>query len=227
MALGQDRRAVGLFSSRREAESALNTLKSSGFPMDKVSIIARDGDRQDDIAGVETSDRVGNKADEGAVAGSVAGGAVGGLTGLLVGLGTLAIPGIGPVMLAGAGATALATTISGGAIGAAAGGLLGALVGLGIPEERARLYNERVSQGDYLVMVDGTEAEVQRAESVLSQQGIQEWGIYSPSGHADTDYADRSDRYAADAPITDVPVDASSRMVDEPEVLIVDKRTAL
>jgi hypothetical protein len=227
MALGHDRRAVGLFSSRREAESALNTLKSSGFPMDKVSVIARDGDRQDDIAGVETSDRVGNKADEGAVAGSVAGGAVGGLTGLLVGLGTLAIPGIGPVMLAGAGATALATTISGGAIGAAAGGLLGALVGLGIPEERARVYNERVSQGDYLVMVDGSEAEVQRAESILSQQGIQEWGIYSPSGYADTDYADRSDRYAADAPITDVPVDASSRMVDEPEVLIVDKRTAL
>jgi len=44
---------------------------------------------------------VGNKADEGAATGAVTGGAVGGLTGLLVGLGALAIPGIGPVMLAG------------------------------------------------------------------------------------------------------------------------------
>jgi len=55
---------------------------------------------------------VGNKADE-ALAGAVTGGA-GGLTGLLVGLGALAIPGMGPVMLAGATATALATALSGG-----------------------------------------------------------------------------------------------------------------
>jgi len=41
----------------------------------------------------------------------VTGGAVGGLTGLLVGLGALAIPGVGPVMLAGATATALATAL--------------------------------------------------------------------------------------------------------------------
>jgi uncharacterized protein YcfJ len=81
-------------------------------------------------------------------------------------------------MLGGALATALATTISGGAIGAAAGGLVGGLVGLGIPEDRARVYNDRVSRGDYLVIVDGSEDEIRRAEAVLSHRGIQEWGIY-------------------------------------------------
>jgi len=91
----------------------------------------------------------------------VTGGAVGGLTGLLVGLGALAIPGIGPVMLAGATATALASSFWRGDC-AAAGGLLGALVGLGIPEERARVYNSRLSQGDYLVIVDGTDDEIRR-----------------------------------------------------------------
>jgi hypothetical protein len=54
--------AVGVFSSRQETEQALNQLNRSGFPMDKVSVIARDADRQDDIAGVDVSDRVGNKA---------------------------------------------------------------------------------------------------------------------------------------------------------------------
>ncbi|BDI16740.1 hypothetical protein ANSO36C_25420 [Nostoc cf. commune SO-36] len=61
------------------------------------------------------------------------------MTGLLVGLGTLAIPGVGPVLAGGAVATALATTLAGGAIGAAAGGIVGALVGLGIPEDIARV----------------------------------------------------------------------------------------
>ena len=178
MAIGEHKRAVGVFSTHREAEQALSQLRDTGFPMDKVSVIARDAGRDHEIAGADVSDRVGNKADDGAKTGALAGGALGGLTGLLVGLGAVAIPGIGPVMLAGAGATALATTLSGGVIGAAAGGLLGALVGLGIPEERARIYNSRVAQGDYLVLVEGTQEEIIRAESLLRNHGIQEWGVY-------------------------------------------------
>lgn len=182
MALGQQKRAVGVFSHRQDAEYALNELSRSGFSMAKVSIIARDADRQADIAGVDVSGHVGNKADEGASAGALTGGTIGGITGLLVGLGALAIPGVGPVVLAGELATALATTLAGGAIGAAAGGLLGALVGLGIPEERAKVYNDRVSSGDYLVIVDGTEDEIARAEFILNGGGIQEWGIYDVPG---------------------------------------------
>jgi len=80
-------------------------------------------------------------------------------------------------VIAGATATALATALSGGAIGAAAGGLLGAIVGLGIPQQ-ARVYNDRLSRGDYLVIVDGTDDDVRRAGGILSNRGIQEWRIY-------------------------------------------------
>lgn len=171
-------RALGVFTTRSETEAALQQLRDAGFSMNKVSIIARDPDRDDEIAGVDVKDPVGNKADAGAVTGAVTGGALGGITGLLVGLGALAIPGVGPIMLAGAGATALATTLAGTAIGAAAGGLIGALVGMGIPEDRARIYSDRVARGDYLVMVDGTEEEIRRAENILAGRGIQEWGVY-------------------------------------------------
>lgn len=174
----RQRRAVGVFADRHAAERALQELSSSGFNMNRVSVIARDGDRESNIAGAEVSDQVGNKADDGAKVGAVSGGVLGGLTGLLVGLGTLAIPGVGPIVLAGEVATALATTAAGGAIGAAAGGLVGALVGLGIPEERARVYNDRVSQGGYLVIVDGTEQEINRAEAILQRGGIEEYGVY-------------------------------------------------
>jgi hypothetical protein len=187
MALGQHKRAVGVFSTRREAELALRELRDSRFPMDRVSVIARDADRQDDIAGAdvrgEIRDRDDNKADEGAATGALAGGALGGLTGLLVGLGTLALPGIGPIMLAGATATAIATTLAGGAIGAAAGSLLGALLGLGIPEDEARSYNDRVSRGHYLVMIEGTDEEIARAQAILHRGGVEDWAVYDlPNG---------------------------------------------
>ncbi len=184
MALGRedtgiryDHRAVGVFPTRAAAEKALHELKNSGFNMDRVSVVTKDGDRPGGIEGATVKDKVGNKADEGAGVGAVSGGTLGGLTGLLVGLGTLAIPGVGPVMLAGATATALATTLAGGAIGAATGGLLGGLVGLGIPEKEAQHYNDRVGHGDYLVIVDGSESEILRAETILKHQGVRDWSV--------------------------------------------------
>lgn len=213
MALGNNRRAVGVFSSYRAAESALQDLKSSGFPMDRVSVIAKDADKnKEQIAGADVKDARGNKADEGAATGAIAGGTLGGLTGLLVGLGALAIPGIGPVMLAGATATAIATTLSGTAIGAAAGGLLGGLIGLGIPEEQAKVYNDRVSRGDYLVIVDGSNDEIARAETILLRHNIEDWGIYDSTHDVDRDV--RRD-YTNDYTTTN---DA------DPKVIVVDNR---
>ena len=182
MVVGLHRRAIGVFSHRRDAEDALHELRNSGFAMDRVSVIAQDIDGKDNIAGAEVHDQVGNKADEGASLGAVSGGTLGGLTGLLVGLGTLAIPGVGPIMLAGATATAIATTLAGAGIGAAAGSLLGGLVGLGIPEEEARGYNSRVERGHYLVIVDGTAAEIAKAEAIMRRRGIEDFQIYDQPG---------------------------------------------
>ena len=178
MVVGVHRRAVGVFAQRRDAEAALHELKKSGYDMNRVSVVVQDADGDKNIAGAEVQERVGDKSDEGATVGAVSGGTLGGLTGLLVGLGTLAIPGIGPIMLAGAAATALATTLAGAGIGALAGSLLGGLIGLGIPEERAKVYNDRVQRGQYLVILDGTDAEIAEAEKILHTGGVEEFGIY-------------------------------------------------
>lgn len=175
----QYKRAAGLYYSRDEAEAAVRALKHAGFDMDRVSVIAKDADK---VAGHNTTEDVGNKADEGAAKGALTGGALGGITGLLVGLGTLAIPGIGPILLAGAEATAIATTLAGAGIGAAAGGLIGALVGLGIPEEKAKVYSDRVGKGSFLVMVTGNGAEISRAATLMRQHGVEEFDIYDMPG---------------------------------------------
>lgn len=178
MDMKHERRAVGVFPNSLEAENALLEIKSSGFPMDNVSIVGRNADAEDRVAGIPVHNSIDNKADEGAVAGAVTGGAVGGVTGLLVGLGTLAIPGVGPVLLAGAAATALATTLAGTAIGAGGASLLGALIGLGVPDNDAQVYSDLLEQGYYLVVVDGNETQVRHAGEILTRKGINKWQVY-------------------------------------------------
>ena len=178
MDMKHERRAVGVFANRLETENALLEIKSSGFPMDNVSVVGRNADTEDKVAGVEVHKSIDNKADEGAVAGAVTGGTLGGITGLLVGLGTLAIPGVGPVLLAGAAATTLATTLAGTAIGAGGASLLGALIGLGVPDNDAQVYSDLLERGYYLVVVDGTETQVRHAGEILTRKGISQWQVY-------------------------------------------------
>ena len=53
-------RGIGIFSSYEVTESALNDLKDRGFAMDLVSVVGKDLDRQVDIAGAHTTDRIAN-----------------------------------------------------------------------------------------------------------------------------------------------------------------------
>lgn len=153
--------------------------------MSQVAVITRDASREGAIAGVKVHDQMGNRAKEGAAAGAFTGGVLGSVAGLLVGLGSISIPILTPVLapaLVTGELAALGTAVVGAIAGAATGGLLGTLIGLGIPADRARRYRDRVARGDYLVMLSGTEREIQRAEDVLQRGGIQDWGVYGHSG---------------------------------------------
>ncbi len=187
-----EQRAIGTFTSYEVAENALRELKKSGFLMHQVSLIGRDINRHAESTGVHTNSTIagmGNlnaeRNDTGTATqtGAAAGSALGGITGLLVGLGAVAIPGVGPVMLAGAAATAIATAISGTAIGAAAGSLAGGLTGMGFSADRAQIYSDQVSEGHYLVMVEGTTADIAMAESVFTNHHIHQWHVYDLSSN--------------------------------------------
>lgn len=190
MVTPQYKRAVGTFSSKSEAEAALNGLRESGFSMERVSVLAKDTDRNEAISGVDVQnrdklkrdrtqaeDRGNTEAQEGAGIGAVTGTALGGIGGLLVGLEALVIPGVGPFLAGGT----IAATLAGAGIGAAGGAIVGALTGLGIPEEEAKAYDERISHGEYLVILEGTQAEIDRAGYVLRNRGIHEWKVYNAS----------------------------------------------
>ena len=108
----QHKSAVGVFSSRQKAESALNELKTSGFSMDKVSILVRDL-QPDKMARVDTQEQVTEQANIDDEIDVITGAVFGGIDGLLVGMGTLLIPGLGFITGAGAIGLTLVTILAG------------------------------------------------------------------------------------------------------------------
>ncbi|MBD2020981.1 general stress protein [Leptolyngbya sp. FACHB-36] len=173
------KRAVGVFANQQQAEQSLNELKASGFPMEHVSIVAKQVGEEEQVSGAEVTDRIGDqnvKTPLGVVKDTFAHSS---WAFVLVGLTSLALPGIGPILAAGSLGAALAATTVGTGIGAlAAHNVVKAFTHLGIPEAQASVYGDRLLQGDYLVMVEGSSDEIQSAEQVFSRQDIQDWGIY-------------------------------------------------
>lgn len=179
MVISTKSRAFGVFSNRETTEIALNELKKSGFPMEKVSIIAKDLEKGDRIGNAKTTHSIGeqNVNSPTAVVSDLATGSTWGT--LLVGLSGLALPGIGPVLAAGSLGVALLTTLGGVAMGTVANAnLVTSLIDLGIPEEQARVYSDRLLAGNYFLIVDASEEEINQAQGILSKQDIDYWGIY-------------------------------------------------
>jgi hypothetical protein len=195
MTFVQYKRAVGVIPERTDVELALRELKKAGFPLDKISVIARKGSEEfKDIDGTPIYHHPNNKAKKGLTTGAITGGTVGGIFGLLIGFGTMTIvPGIGHVIFAGTAAHTIATAIAGGTLGTVAGGLLGGLIGLGIPEERAKIYHQQVVNGYYLLIIEGTETEIEYAEQILDKYNIEEWETYDVD--LDTTTSDPQDYY--------------------------------
>jgi hypothetical protein len=148
------RTVVGIFTDRGRAEAAIRELKSSGFLDQQIGVAARDGGGHHDLTAT----------------GALGGGLVGGLIGLL---GSLLIPGVGPVVVGGV----LASTLTGAGIGAATGGIIGALSGMGVPEQDAQHFDLGLRSGGTLVTVDAG-VRTREALALLERHGVD----FGPSG---------------------------------------------
>ncbi|MBD0386928.1 MAG: general stress protein [Nostoc sp. C3-bin3] len=171
-------RALGVFANSQGIEQAINELKTANFPMEKVSVIAKDADQGDRVGETQISDRIGDQDvnTSGPVREALAASTWGSV---LVGLSSLALPGLGAVLAAGSVGVALVTSVGGVAVGAAANqNLLKALGDLGIPEEKARVYSDRLQQSYYLLILEGSQEEIDRVEPILRDHGIEYWGVY-------------------------------------------------
>jgi hypothetical protein len=162
------RTVVGMFTNRPDAEAAIRELKAAGFGDERIGVALQDREEEGDLR--DLIDTSGRDAAAGAAKGAVSGSLVGGLIGLL---GSLFVPGVGPIVVGGV----LAATLTGAGIGAATGGIIGALVALGVPEADARHFDEGLRSGRTLVTVDAG-ARTAEALVLLDRHGMD----FGPSG---------------------------------------------
>lgn len=137
---------TGLFRSREDVDRAYRSLESRGYSRDDLNLVMSDDVRKRYF---DDNTDVGSKALEGAGVGAGVGGTVGAVVAAIAAIGTsLAIPGLGLVI-----AGPLAAAFAGAGAGGLAGGLVGSLVGSGIPEERAKVYEQGLREGGVLMGV--------------------------------------------------------------------------
>lgn len=168
-----------LADNEEDAQRIVTHLINKNFSNDQISILLPDRNAKDvqtpygtRPVGTRTKDTVGventTKAPEGAAAGAATGGILGGSLGLLAGIGSLAIPGVGPFIAAGA----IMSALAGSAVGGAVGGVVGALVGFGIPEYEAKRFEAGLAKNKVLVSVHAENSqEVEEAKKIFEIEG--------------------------------------------------------
>ncbi|HJR08014.1 MAG TPA: CsbD family protein [Pyrinomonadaceae bacterium] len=146
-----NRMVTGLFRDRDSAERAYGSLSTRGYSKDDVNLLMSDETRKTHFSSDDAPDtELGSKALEGAGAGAAIGGTTGAVLAAIAAIGTsVVLPGLGLVV-----AGPLAAALAGAGAGGATGGLIGALIGSGIPEDRARVYDEGVRNGGIVMGVN-------------------------------------------------------------------------
>lgn len=133
---------TGAFRDRDDAERAYCSLTDRGYTQNDVNLLMSDETRKKHFGDHIKSD-LGSKAMEGAGAGGAIGGTLGAIIAALATAGTsLVVPGLGIVI-----AGPIAAALAGAGAGGLTGGIIGALIRVGIPEDRAKLYDEDIRNG--------------------------------------------------------------------------------
>ena len=151
---------VAIYETHSQAEEAVKELQGSGFDMKKMSIVGKDYHTDEHVVGYyNAGDRMKYWGKQGAF--------WGGIWGMLFGAAFFAIPGIGPVLVAGP----LVAWIIGALEGAVVvGGLsvLGAgLYSIGIPKNSVVKYELALKSDKFLLLAHGTTDEVAKARDIM------------------------------------------------------------
>jgi hypothetical protein len=146
---------TGMFKDRDSAERAYQAMSGRGYTRDDINVMMSDEARKRHFAAADArTSELGTKAAEGAGVGAAVGGTLGAALGVAAAVGAVALPGIGLIALG-----PVAAGLAGAGAGGVTGGLVGALVGSGIPEDRAKLYESGLKQGNILMGVRPRTAE--------------------------------------------------------------------
>src|ERR1700678_3783299 len=152
---------VAIYDAHEKAEHAIKELQEAGVDMKSLSIVAKDTHTDEHVIGYyNAGDRMKRWGKIGAF--------WGGFWGLLFGSAFFAIPGIGPVLVAGPLVAWIVGALEGAAVVGGVSAIGAGLYGMGIPRDSVVQYELALKTDKFLRMVHGTASEVEKARSIIA-----------------------------------------------------------
>jgi uncharacterized membrane protein len=151
---------IAIYESHSQAEEALKELQRAGFDMTKLSIVGKDYHTEEHVVGYyNTGDRMKRWGKSGAF--------WGGIWGLLFGSAFFAIPGIGPVLVAGPLVAWIVGALEGAVVVGGLSAIGAGLYGIGVPKDSIVQYESAIKSDKFLLLAHGTVDEVDRAKGIM------------------------------------------------------------
>jgi len=170
--MSKENAVVALYDTHTEAEEAVKELQKSGFNMKKLSIVGKDYHTEEHVTGYyNAGDRMKYWGKMGAF--------WGGIWGLLLGGAFFAIPGIGPVLVAGPLVAWIIAALEGAVVFGGVSAIGAALYSVGIPKDSVLRYEMALKADKFLVLAHGTVNEVAKARDILRTTRAAEIGVHA------------------------------------------------
>ena len=158
--MSESNAVVAVYGTHSEAEDAVKELERAGVDMRTLSIVGKDAHTDEHVVGYyNTGDRMKYWGKAGAF--------WGGVWGLLLGSAAFAVPGIGPVLVAGPIVAWIVGALEGAAVVGGLSAIGAGLYGMGIPEYSVLQYETALKTDKFLLMVHSTAQEVEKAKQII------------------------------------------------------------
>ena len=179
---------VAIYETHAEAEQAVKELQRSGFDMKKMSIVGKDYHSDEHVVGYyNAGDRMKYWGKLGAF--------WGGIWGWFFGAAFFAIPGIGPVLVAGPLVAWIIAALEGAVVMGGLSAIGAGLYSIGIPRDSVLKYETALKADQFILLAHGTADEVAKAKDIVhtthavevtltrrSRSNRPEWAPDSPIG---------------------------------------------
>jgi hypothetical protein len=151
---------VAVYNNHEEAENAVQQLRIGGFDMKKLSIVGKNYHTEEHVVGYyNAGDRMKYWGKWGAF--------WGGFWGLLFGAGFFAVPGIGPVLVAGPLVGWIVGALEGAVVVGGLSAIGAGLHSVSIPTDSILRYETALKSDKFLLVAHGTADEVAKAKELI------------------------------------------------------------
>ena len=152
---------IAIYDTHAQAEHAIEELQEGGVDMKSLSIAAKDTHTDEHVVGYY------NAGDRMKYWGKI-GAFWGGFWGLLFGSAAFAIPGLGPILVAGPLVGWIIAGLEGAAVVGGISAVGAGLVSIGIPKDSVLKYDVALKTDKFLLVVHGSAGEVAKAKEIIA-----------------------------------------------------------